>query len=148
MNRHPPGAQDVARRLLHHEGGGSAGPGGVADAVERAWRKLSAGLEPLVGRGGADALITRAVNLAKREHPFLGVVRPAVDAPIDFVGLRASLESQDEEAAAAAAVAVLTSVLGLLVGLLGEDLGLRPVQAIWPDVTPGVEPPQSIEGKA
>lgn len=144
MNRHPPGAREYARRILQHEGNGCPDGAAVADALERAWGKLSSRLEPLLGKG-ADALITRAVHLARREFPFLGLVRPAISASVEFLGVRESLSGRSGAEAEAAGVAVLESLVGLLVGLLGENLGLAPVRAIWPDVVPGAAETPSNE---
>jgi len=146
MNRHPPGAHELALRVLHHEGGcrGSGGSAAAA-AVERAWGKLSRELEPLVGKGGADALITRAVHLARLEFPFLGPVRPTVSAPVDFAGMRESFASREDGEAEGAGAAVIEHLLGLLVGLLGEDLGLAPVRGLWPEAAPGASSPPSNE---
>lgn len=146
MNLHPPGAHDLALRVLRHEGGQGTG-GTTAGAVERAWGKLSRELEPLVGKGGADALITRAVHLARRDFAFLGPVRPAVPAPVDFAGLRESLSAREDAEAERAGVSVIQNLLGLLVGLLGEDLGLAPVRKLWPQAAPGASTPPSNERK-
>lgn len=148
MNEHPPGAHELARELLRHEAGAHTGPAATAAGLESAWLRLSAELEPLVGKGGADALVARAVNLARREFPFLAAVRPTPGAPGDLAALRESLATQDGARADAAAVAVLESLLGLLIGLLGEELGLWPVRVIWPDVTDGVRVPRAKDGEA
>ena len=109
----------------------------LAVAVEGTCQKLSGELATLVGRGGAAALLGRAVNLAKREFPLLGGVRPQADAPFALGGLRESLQGCRPAEAEAASAAVLANLLGLLVDLLGEDLGLRPVGKIWPGLLPG-----------
>ncbi|HET6762658.1 MAG TPA: hypothetical protein VFH27_03275, partial [Longimicrobiaceae bacterium] len=64
MNHQAADAAEVARRILDHEEAAAGGATGPGPALESAWRKLSGGLEPLLGRGGADALIARAVTLA------------------------------------------------------------------------------------
>lgn len=148
MNERPSGAHQLAGRLLQHETGGTTGAGAISYALESAWQKLSAGLEPLVGNGGADALIARAVNVARREFPFLGTVRTTPGARADFTAIRDSLASQDDAQADAAGVAVLERLLELLIGLLGEDLGLWPVRAIWPGVAPAASEPRSNDGEA
>lgn len=148
MNEHPPGAHELAKRLLRHEAGAAADPAMIAAALESARLRLSAVLEPLVGKGGADALIARAVSLARRDFPFLGAVRHTLTTSGDLAELRDSLATQDAAQAEAAAVAVLERLLGLLIGLLGEELGLWPVRAIWPDITEGVQVPPSKDGEA
>lgn len=118
----------------------------MAAAVEGVCRKLSAELETLVGRGGVAALLGRAVNLTKREFPFLAGVRLQTDAPPPvFEALHESLQGHSPAEADAASVALLANLVGLLINLLGEDLGLRPVVSLWPDVLPGAGPPALTE---
>ena len=139
---------DLVRRLLQHEAGGARDPESLAAAVDRACGKLSAELETLVGRGGVAALLGRAVNLTKREFPFLAGVRLQMDAPPSFEALHESLQGRSPAEADAASVALLANLMGLLINLLGEDLGLRPVVNVWPNVLRGAGPPASTEIEA
>lgn len=136
---------DLVRRLLQHEAGGAQDVVSLAAAVEGACRKLSGELETLVGRGGAAALLGRAANLARREFPFLAAVRPQTDAPLSFDDFHESLQGRSPAEAEAAGVALLANLVGLLINLLGEDLGLRPVRSVWPNVLPHAGPPASTE---
>jgi hypothetical protein len=145
LTHRPPALDELVRRLVRQEAGGSTDPESLAAAMEGALRKLSRELETLVGRGGVAALIGRAVNLAKRELPFLGVVRLEPSAPVALGGLRESLQGRDPAEAEAASVALLASLLGVIVNLLGEDLGLRPVWNVWPSESLGVAAPTSRE---
>lgn len=133
------------RRLIHHEAGGAQDAASLASAVEGACQKLSGELETLVGRGGVAALLGRAVNLTKREFPFLAGVRLQRDAPPSFEALHESLQGRSPAEADAASVALLANLVGLLINLLGEDLGLRPVVNVWPNVLPGAGPPAPTE---
>ncbi|HET7461769.1 MAG TPA: hypothetical protein VFJ82_11005 [Longimicrobium sp.] len=136
MIQRSPALDELVQRLVREESGGSADAESLAAAVEAACRKLSGELEALVGRGGVAALIGRSVNLAKREFPFLGVVRLELDGPVTLAGLRESLQGRDPAEAEAASVALLANLLAVLVNLLGEDLGLRPVWSAWPSAAP------------
>lgn len=138
---------DLMRRLLRHEAGGAQDPASLGAAVEGACQKLCLELETLVGRGGVAALLGRAVNLTKREFPFLAGVRLQPDGPPSFEALRESLQGRTPAEADAASVALLANLVGLLVNLLGEDLGLRPVVNAWPDVPAGAWPPASTESE-
>jgi hypothetical protein len=120
MRQPSPSIVGFALRLLRHESAGSREPRVVAAAADRAFEKLRDELEALVGPGGASALNRRARTLARRQFPFL-----------DGDNGKAGPSSEQAEAANAAELAQL---MGLLVNLLGEDLGLRPVRRIWPDV--------------
>lgn len=135
----------LARRLLEHEAGGARDADSLAAAVEGACRKLSDELETLVGRGGVTALLGRAVSLAKREFPYLAAVRLQADAPLSFAALRESLQGRTPAEAQAASTSVLANLLGLLTNLLGEDLGLRPVMSVWPNLLPEPGSPDARE---
>lgn len=145
MTKRSPAVDDLVRRLLQHEAGGARDPASLAAAVERACRKLSGELETLVGRGGVAALLGRAVNLAKREFAFLSAVRLQMDGPVALDGLGESLQGRSAAEAEAASVTLLAHLLGLLVNLVGEDLGLRPVMNVWSNVLPEAGPPASRE---
>lgn len=129
-----PSVSALAHRLLRHEAAGDREPEALAAAVDRACEKLRDELETLVGPGGASALNRRARSLAKREYPFLDG---------DARGAGAGFEQAE-----AANTAVLAHLMGLIVGLMGEDLGLRPVRKIWPDLAAGDEMPSSTESEA
>ncbi len=138
---------DLARRLLQHEAGAARDADALATAVEGVCRKLSDELETLVGRGGAAALLGRALRLASREFPSLAAVRLQADGPPSFDALRELLQEQTPGDAKAASTSLLANLLGLLTNLLGEDLGLRPVMSVWPSLLlePGSPAAREIE---
>ena len=134
--------------LIRYEAGGSVAAESLAAAVESSFRKLSGELETLVGQDGVAALLGRTLHLVKREFPFLNEVRLESLQPVSFSGLRESLQDRAPDKALRASEAILATLLELLVGLLGEELGLRPVYRIWPGELPNGEPPTSRKGKA
>lgn len=136
MMQRSPAVDDLVRRILEHEAGGARDAESLASAVERACRRLADELETLVGRGGVSALFGRAVSLAKREFPYLATVRLQPDAPLSFDALRRSLQGRGPVDVETASTSLLANLLGLLVNLLGEDLGLRPVMSVWPNLLP------------
>ena len=140
-----PGVDDVVRRVLEHEAGGARDAEALASAAERACHKLAGELETLVGRGGACALFGRAVGLSKREFPSLATVRLHPDAPLSFDALRESLRGLGAAEVEAASASLLANLLGVLINLLGEDLGLRPVMSVWPNLLPEAGSPDSGE---
>lgn len=137
--------EDLVRRLLEHEAGGARDAESLASAVERACHRLADELEMLVGRGGVCALFGRAVSLSKREFPYLATIRLQPDAPFSFEALRESMWGHDAAEVEAASTSLLANLLGLLVNLLGEDLGLRPVTNVWSDLAPEAASPDSRE---
>jgi hypothetical protein len=145
MNQRSPAVDDLVRRLLEHEAGGARDAESLASAVERTCHKLCDELETLVGRGGVCALFGRAVGLSKREFPYLATVRLQADAPLSFEALRESLRGHDAAEVEAASASLLANLLGLLVNLLGDDLGLRPVRSVWPNLVPQAGSRDSME---
>lgn len=145
MIQRSPAVDDLVRRLLEHEAGGARDAASLARAVERACQTLARELETLVGRGGVCALFGRAVGLSKREFPYLATTGLQLDAPLSFEPLRETLRERDAAEVEAASTSLLANLLGLLVNLLGEDLGLRPVMSVWPDLVPQAGSPDSRE---
>jgi hypothetical protein len=130
-----PDARERARLLLLHEAGGARDAAGLAAAAERVCRKLRDELTGLIGAGGVGALAGRALRLAQQRHPHLNGVH--TDPEACFRGLAAALEGINATEAEAAGTAVIETFLALLVSLVGEDLGLRPVGKLWPEVASG-----------
>lgn len=89
----------------------------------------------MLGSGGVSALLKRALHLAQREQPLLGGVAVSGESDGCFVSLTEALASSSDEEATAAAATVLTHMLGLLIMLLGEELGMKPIRKLWPQAT-------------
>lgn len=134
MAHHLPDVGELARRLVEHEAGGSPAPSASVAAAEAACRRLKNDLTDLLGSGGVSALMGRALNLAKRERPLLAGVTLDTEPSSCFTGLPEALAAGTDEEAAAASASVLAHLLGLLVTLLGEELGMQPVRKLWPNV--------------
>jgi hypothetical protein len=126
---------ELARRIVEHEAGRSPDPAASAAAVETAARKLKDQMVDLLGSGGVTAVLGRALHLAQREQPILALVAVSGEPPACFTSLEESLGASTAEEATAAAATVLTHVLGLLVMLLGDELGMKPVHRLWPEAT-------------
>ena len=133
---HPsPKLVELARRIVEREAGGSTDPAAAAAAVETACQRLRADLVDLLGSGGVSALLRRALHLAQREQALLAQVAVSGEPAACFTGLSAALARSGEEEATAAAAVVLTHILDLLVMLLGEELGMKPIRKLWPQAT-------------
>jgi hypothetical protein len=130
---------ELARRIAEQEAGGSPDPAAAAAAAETACRRLKDHLIDLLASGGVTALLRRALQLAQREQPVLAGVTVSGESGACFTGLAESLVASTDEAATVAATAILTHVLDLLVMLLGEELGMKPIRKLWPQATSGRE---------
>jgi hypothetical protein len=94
----------------------------LADAIVSALREIEAALHPIIGRGGFDALYTRAVSLAGLAHPWLTGARGPASTPVNRVALRSVLAQQTSDEAAAGGVALLQTFDDVLTTLIGRSL--------------------------
>jgi len=130
----PPPLADFARRLFVHEAGEQQRTEDFVDAIERVCQALHTRLAPLVSTAGFNALIGRAVKLAAREYPFLAATSVITAPNCSIDGLRQAAEGRSPAEVADALVAILANFIWLLVIFIGENLGLRKVHEVWPDV--------------
>ncbi len=109
--------------------------------MERVCQALHTRLAPLISAAGFNAPVGRAVKLAAREYPFLAGTSAITKPNCSFDGLRQAAEGREPADVADALVVILANFLWLLVLFIGENLGLRKVHEIWPDIPftpPGV----------
>lgn len=133
----PPSPQhlELARRIVEQEAAGSPDPASPAAAIEAACRRLTGHLADLLGAGGVSALVRRALRLTQRDEPLLSGVTASGEPGVCFAGLEDSLAGSTDEQAKAAATTILAHMLELLVMLLGEELGMKPIRKLWPRLT-------------
>ncbi len=98
---------------------GAGKPPTATRVVDRLRRVLGT----LLGAAGFEALLARAVTLAKAELPALRALQ--VQADSSLTGLNEPGDHDGE-------VVIIAHVLGLLVTFLGEALMLRLVNDSWP----------------
>jgi len=127
-------AMEVARRLLTHEVGEGQDPEDLAKAAESACQKLYRQLAKLIGSAGFQALLLRAVSLAKAEFLFLKRVESEPEAGTCLKGLLESVQGRDPGVVKDSLIAMFANFISLLVTFIGEDLALRLVRKTWPEV--------------
>jgi hypothetical protein len=112
-------------------------------AAERVFRKLSQRLAQLITPVGSEALLGRALQLSRVEFPFLDGVHAMrnTDPLIERLGQAAA--SVKPSQAHEGFVVVLGTLLALLVSFIGENLTLRVLREVWPEL-PMVQPVQPI----
>lgn len=125
MNDISPAVRALARQLVELESGQDKGTGKASRSAVRACEKLREPLAQLMGVGGYYSLMSRALAIARAEHPSLATVRVLPDGAL--TGLENSGQVQE------AAVAIMSRLLGLLVVFIGEPLALGLVQENWPE---------------
>jgi hypothetical protein len=102
----------------------------LAHATDRVCQKLRQHLARSIGPAGFDALLRRALALAETEFPSLQAIRTEADGRL--MGLRDLIQTAEESSRGLAAV--VAHFLRLLSTFIGEDLALRLVGEVWPDV--------------
>jgi hypothetical protein len=125
--------RQLAERVLTSTEGSRADSTVLGASARRAYEDLGHLLIPLIGQAGTNALIARAVHLARPEYPCLTPVENLEQTPEIFEHVAASLERQDPGVALEAAAAVLATLAGLLVTFIGESLTMRLLRQAWPD---------------
>jgi hypothetical protein len=125
---------DLASWLLAKEIGAELDACGQAAAAERVCQKLSRRLSRLVSPTGSQAILSRALHLARAEFAFLEGVRVGTPPEACLVGLGGRVSNNDAGEAARGLLAVLGLLLDLLVGFIGGDLTFRLVREVWPDL--------------
>ncbi|MEJ7810614.1 MAG: hypothetical protein WKG32_09430 [Gemmatimonadaceae bacterium] len=115
--------RETTQRLIAREQASGRAPRDATASAERVVRRLSDELARWFGPYGARALLTRALDHARAEHPALAGVRvgqrpvPALDGLADSA-----------HGGAAAAVEVLAALVALLERLIGDELATNLVE--------------------
>lgn len=133
MNRVTPQMRTFAKRLLADDAlENKSSQTAATPVVFRVCERLRPQLAILMGNGGFRALLSRALALASMEVSWLRAVHVKADGSLE--GL-AELELQaDREKVAECGVVLLAQLLELLVAFIGENLTLRLVRELWPQV--------------
>lgn len=125
--------RSIAKQLMASEALGDTSAEADQPAAFRATDKLRPHLSMLMGRGGFQALLTRALMLATAEVPSLTAVQVVADGELD--GLATAHSSLEAADFAEGEVVLLAQLLGLLVAFIGPALTLRLINQIWPQLS-------------
>lgn len=134
MDTPSPSIRDLARRLLAAEAASQSAAGPRAHETVQVFEKLRFSLTRFAGADGYQALLRRALALARSEVPGLQVTEKA-DGSME--GLEAVAVDAGNSGGGDAAVAIIAHLLALLVIFIGEPLTARLVREAWPDVSLG-----------
>ena len=141
MSPHVPSEiRDLAVKLLAHEASVKNLPGPNMQVAIDALEALRRSLITLAGVDGFRALLTRALNLAKVQAPSLGELRIRPDGSLE------PAPGMNNGDGAEAGLLLLTRLLGLLAGFIGEGLMLHLVHDVFPQLKVK-SPPSSGEDK-
>jgi hypothetical protein len=100
-------------------------------ATERVLNMLHLHLSKRIGQEGFRTLLARALALTSVQFPALSGVRVAADGSL--AGLRGTAEADEAEIAEGAA-ALISQLIALLTTFIGEDLTLRILGSVWPEI--------------
>ncbi len=120
----------LANRLVAHERRENGPSDSKPPAPFHVCEKLRPSLATLMGNAGFQALLSRAVVLARPEAPWLSPIHSITKEPC------AALEKQEAqigpEEIAKGSVVLLAQLLGLLETFIGENLTRQLVRDVWP----------------
>ena len=123
-----------AERLVAHEARGQKTGGSEAPPVLAICEQLRTPLTTLKGRTGYHALLARALTVAGKLDPWVCNLQVEAGGTL-ALRAAATTPATPQEVAAGSTVLVLT-LLGLLVAFIGEQLTLRLIREVWPDLSP------------
>ena len=125
--------RSIAKRLMASETPGNPPAEADPPAAFRATDKLRPHLSMLMGGGGFQALLARALVLATAEAPWLTAVQVVADGELE--GLTAAHSKLDATEFSEGELVLLAQLLGLLVAFIGPALTLRLITQIWPQLS-------------
>jgi len=132
MRHTTPRMRDFAERLIAFETKGSKSSSAAIATPFLACEKLGTSLATLLGSVGFSALLSRALVLARQEVRWLRALRVNDDGSLE--GLAAPPAEVARAESLRGAVVLLAQLLVLLATFIGEDLTLRLVREVWPEL--------------
>ena len=133
MSHATPSMRDFAKRLIAQESRGKK-PSKKSSLVGfYACNKLRPHLANIMGNIGFRTLLARSLVLAATEVSWLRVVR--VNADWSLQGLEELEAKLDADELFEGGVVFLARLLGLMVLLIGENLTIRLLTDVWPEVS-------------
>jgi hypothetical protein len=126
----PPETLDLARRILAFEAMEGKRSEPIQSAAVLVYEKLRLHLCALAGVAGYQALLSRALTLAKAEAPTLSAVQVTADGYLQGLSELAPQIGKDQ--AQEGEVVLLAQLLGLFLSFIGEALTLQLVQDVAP----------------
>jgi hypothetical protein len=126
---------EIARHVMAAQAGTPSTSAGAVEAMQLCCGELYRILETAMGPAGLQALITRAIQIAARDYPWLVTVTAGPAADCSLSGLTEAAARLKVEDANEGYAALLATIIWLLITFIGEDLTLRFVRHAWPKVS-------------
>lgn len=124
-------SSDVARRILARDAltagheTGNATPETAILALQRSCTRVTDALRDSMGDAGCAALLTRALARTEGAHPVLKDLRSRADEGIRVDRIPASAVAHGIDKVTAAIEALFTTVIDILIRLIGDDMTIR-----------------------
>jgi hypothetical protein len=130
-----PRLRRAATRLFDYEaGGGQATAEDLAAAFGRLIEKLSQRLAQIIGPGGVEAILQRAITMRRAEFPFLEQPRVSGWTSAGLAeDLRARLQELEPAVIREASIILVATFAGILAIIIGDGLAWRLLREVWPD---------------
>jgi len=124
-----PETRELARRLLAYEAGLRTTSEPMESPAYHVCEKLRRSLSALAGVAGFQALISRALTLARAETSSLAAVKIAPDGSLEGLDQIRGENGQFDEGGSI----LIGQLLELLLTFIGEALTLRLIEDVWPN---------------
>jgi hypothetical protein len=119
----------------------------VAEGVETALRHVQELFSRVIGPGGFEGVLTRAVHLSRAGCLWLERTDVTVDPTVTLTELAATAQREGADQVKAGATLILETFLTLLATFVGEELTLSLLRGRFGSA-PGTAGPGSEEGRA
>ena len=96
------------------------------------WERLAFGLIPIIGEGGFQSLYARSIHLIAPTFPWMRQKLPPAGES-RFSGLKLCLDGHDADEAGEASTLLLTTLIDILILLIGELLTTSILSSAWGD---------------
>ena len=118
-----------------------------AEAAERACGKFGQRLALLVSPVGAEALLSRAVHVVRTDFLLFDEPRTARTVEALTQRLRESANGVQSRQICDDSATVFTTLIALVVSFIGEDLVMRLLRDVWPELPIPEPTAQSRDGQ-
>ena len=139
MNQVTPAVRDLARWVLAQEKQGKANSLTAADAAFSAFEQLRARWTKIIGVNGYQALLSRALVLARvsvsgslESDQAVWLATAQVNADGVLNAGEPTTDGESGNHGAEVSVEVMAQMLGLLISFIGEELTFSLVRDVWP----------------
>lgn len=143
-----PRFKDLASRLLAFEAGEDETPEGLVRGAECVLRKLRARMDRLLTSPGFDTLLRRSLRLARANYPFLQPVQVQAEFEGWLKELGAAVAGVGPVEAKGGLESMLALTFDVTATFIGEDMVLRQLHRVWPEISPGdtgFQPQEAME---